>query len=268
MKRFVTYLYACDRGNKEKNVGFIRMKVQSENSRMEVYIRNLQRATDEGNIFVFLYEEELLGIELGRIKIRNGQSDSSFDLQTENLMESGNSLNEVVGVGIRLDSGGYIVSCWEDEFEDAIMRGEFRSWTVAPQIVSQENAVSDNFVTEDVEEHIVYEKMDLSQIRELPSPNWHLATNSFLVHGFWNYGYLVLKKEMAEGQEKLSLGVPGIFEKQEAVMAVLFGFPEFKEIPSEMVEREKNTWKASTEQEKNQEPKTGTFGCWFVALQI
>ena len=94
------------------------------------------------------------------------------------------------------------------------------------------------------------------------------ATNSFLVHGFWNYGYLVLKKDVEEDKEKLSLGVPGIFEKPEAVMAVLFGFPMFEALPEEMIKSPMNEVQNLLQKETNQETMAGTFGCWFVGLKM
>ena len=299
MKRFVTYLYEYARGNKGKNVGFIRTKVQKERCRVEMYIRNIRNSEDEGRIYVLTYKEELVGIELGEVSIRNGQCDASVDLETENIMESGVRLNEVVGIGICLERGGYIASCWKDVKEEAVSSGEFQVWrrnsakdiqvekTKEEQVQerqiggesvlavaedawtkSQEQGMNDHRQEVGGERVVTYEKIDLSQIRDLPSPNWHLATNSFLVHGFWNYGYLVLKKEMEEGKEKFSLGIPGIFEKPEAIMAILFGFPTFEEIPSEMVEVEMNQSVDNIPKEKNQEAEVGIFGCWFTDLKM
>ena len=71
-------------------------------------------------------------------------------------------------------------------------------------------------------------RIDLSDIKKLPSRNWYLCSNSFLLHGFFNYHYLIIKKVSREGKEKYYLGVPGIYEKPERVMATLFGFPEFE----------------------------------------
>ena len=276
MKRFVTYLYEYARGNKGKNVGFIRTKVQKERCRVEMYIRNIRNSEDEGKIYVLTYKEELVGIELGVVSIRNGQCDASVDLETENIMESGVRLNEVVGIGIRLERGGYIASCWKDAKEEAVSSGEFRVWRMESVLAvaedawtkSQEQGMNDHRQEVGGERVVTYEKIDLSQIRDLPSPNWHLTTNSFLVHGFWNYGYLVLKKEMEEGKEKFSLGIPGIFEKPEAVMAILFGFPSFEEIPSEMVEADMQQPVDFVQNKKNQEAEAGTFGCWFIDLKM
>ena len=201
-------------------------------------------------------------------------------------MESAFSLNNIEGIGIRFESGAYIASCWKDDFADEITRGEFSVEPEAQGVETQvaevqgeeEMAISEQMLEVMPEKltemeatrdrKISCEKIDLSQIRDLPSPNWHLATNSFLVHGFWNYGYLVLKKEVEEDKEILSLGIPGVFERPEAVMAVFFGFPKFEAIPSEMVGVEMNKSVAFSKKEKNQEAKEGTFGCWFVNLKL
>lgn len=283
MKRFITYLYECERGNKSKNVGFIRVNVRGIETTMEVNINNFSRSNDIGKIFVLIYKKELLGIPLGEVKIVNGQNEERFSIQTENIMESGYSLKDILGIGIRLESGYYIASCWRDEYGEAIARGEFQ---VQEKISDIEDILIEELQTKSVadqqadlelplaaaeeklpSETSTYEKIDLDQIRNLATPNWHLSTNSFLVHGFWNYGYLVLQKEMEEDKEKFSLGVPGVFEKPEAVMAILFGFPTFQEIPREMVTAEMNHPMTFSQKEKNQEPKVGTFGCWFVSLQ-
>ncbi len=74
------------------------------------------------------------------------------------------------------------------------------------------------------------ERMDISDIRKLPKKNWHLCSNSFLIHGFFNYHYLVLKRVGRKEQEKLYLGVPGVYARAERAMALLFGFPDFEEM--------------------------------------
>jgi hypothetical protein len=70
-------------------------------------------------------------------------------------------------------------------------------------------------------------RIDISDIRKLPKKNWYLCNNSFLIHGFFNYRYLVLVELEGNGGKKTYLGVPGIYEKPERMMAMLFGFPDF-----------------------------------------
>ena len=70
-------------------------------------------------------------------------------------------------------------------------------------------------------------KIDVKGIRELPKRNWYLGNNSFLLHGFFNYHYLLLGVEQEEGKNRWYLGIPGFYQQQERVMATIFGFPEF-----------------------------------------
>lgn len=80
------------------------------------------------------------------------------------------------------------------------------------------------------EEEICCVKIELKDIRELPRRYWYLGNNSFLLHGFFNYRYLVVGKL---GEERWFIGVPGIYQNQERVMAAIFGFPEFLPEPVE-----------------------------------
>ena len=109
--------------------------------------------------------------------------------------------------------------------------------------------------------------MDLTQIRELSEADRHLGSNAFLIHGFWNYGYLILKTEVEGDKKKISLGVPGVYERQEAAMALAFGFPKFEMVPMEMIDESIGTELHFAEKEiENQPPKERLFGCWLVEL--
>lgn len=58
-----------------------------------------------------------------------------------------------------------------------------------------------------------------------------LVNNSFLLHGFYNYRYLILgpDKEMGDGEgECFYLGVPGTYFEREKMVAVMFGFEGFE----------------------------------------
>lgn len=284
MKRFVTYLYECERGSKSKNVGFARINLREDETNMEVYLRNLRKANDTAEIFGLVYEGNLKGIKLSELKIQNGQGDCRITFLTENIMNSKYTIEDVLGIGIRFESGIYVISCWKEIYVDEMLQGEFDS--ISERVKTETIDVETDFDVEETGEiedvisvkeitneeamceKIIYEKIDLSQIRDLPSPNWHLVTNSFLVHGFWNHGYLVLKKEMEEGQEKLALGVPGVYEKPEAVMAVFFGFPIFTEISKDIAQTKMNEPIEIIHKEKNQEAESGTFGCWFANLKV
>ena len=66
-------------------------------------------------------------------------------------------------------------------------------------------------------------KIRHSDLSDLPRKFWQLSSNSFLLHGYHNYGHLVLFEENG----RTWLGVPGIYDAHEARAAELFGFPRF-----------------------------------------
>ena len=55
-----------------------------------------------------------------------------------------------------------------------------------------------------------------------------LVHNSFLLHGFYNYGHLILGKLADEESAPLYLGVPGVYYDREKQAAQMFGFVGFE----------------------------------------
>ena len=121
-----------------------------------------------------------------------------------------------------------------------------------------------------------YKRIAITDIRSLPSRNWHLCNNSFLVHGFFCYHYLILKTVNAPDGAKIYLGVPGIYAQQERMMALLFGFNDFEIAPDNMVEKSdipdtkfssdvRNDSNDKTN--SNLQPSSGSFGYWLCPLE-
>lgn len=69
----------------------------------------------------------------------------------------------------------------------------------------------------------VYVKLEPKDFIILQSKYQHLVNNSFLLHGFYNYRYVILGKE-----EDYYLGVPGVFYEREKMVALMFGFEAFE----------------------------------------
>ena len=69
----------------------------------------------------------------------------------------------------------------------------------------------------------VYVKLEPKDFIVLRENYQHLVNNSFLLHGFYNYRYLILGKE-----GDFYLGVPGVFYEREKMVALMFGFEAFE----------------------------------------
>ena len=62
----------------------------------------------------------------------------------------------------------------------------------------------------------------------LPRETWTYGNNSFLLHGYYSYRYLILVKlNNPDGNPRYLLGVPGHYYSNEKYMASMFGFPNF-----------------------------------------
>lgn len=117
------------------------------------------------------------------------------------------------------------------------------------------------------EKRIVCARIELKDLRELPKRYWYLGNNSFLLHGFFNYHYLMIGN-MAD--KRWFIGIPGIYQQQERVMAAIFGFPEF--LPVSLNENEK---KADSDADRNTfcmeaehgEEPLNRFGFWYRFIE-
>lgn len=69
----------------------------------------------------------------------------------------------------------------------------------------------------------IYVKLEPKDFVILQSKYQHLVNNSFLLHGFYNYRYIILGKE-----KDYYLGVPGVFYEREKMVAQMFGFEAFE----------------------------------------
>jgi hypothetical protein len=77
-------------------------------------------------------------------------------------------------------------------------------------------------------------QIHIQDIGRLPRENWPYGNNSFVLHGYFQYQYLILARRPRASAKRFQsgyqyiLGVPGIFKPQEKFMASMFGLPEFK----------------------------------------
>ena len=60
-----------------------------------------------------------------------------------------------------------------------------------------------------------------------PGKYWRLASNKFLLNGYYNYRYIIFFKGTGEYEGKYYLGTPGNFCVNSAITAKQFGFTDF-----------------------------------------
>ena len=267
MERFITYMYAYENKTKGKNVGFVKVECRKDTCAMEIHIRNLGRYSGKCRTYLLMDENVIgveLGsiiISLGQGQTtyyfdRSNIEESGYRLEEVKAVrvECGNQ--EFLASCWSEDAGEWITrdvvpfekdNCEEKpEIENAVdtTKSIEAYEQTTGEIRDKKNEIQDNTLTNNrfmkemlnikvdnskTENNAIQhtgdelEKIDLADIRKLTATNWHYANNSFVIHGFMNYKYLIV---LTAG-DKRYLGVPGVYEKPEAMMAKLFGFSDF-----------------------------------------
>lgn len=259
MKRFITYVYVYESGVKGKNVGFIKAELRDGMVRMEMQLRGMGRYQGKVDLDLIVPSQESdCGIRLpfGQVEFHHGMANAYLEDKEVQIASSAYAFSQVVGVRMDLDDTHYLASCWVEHAEKCVCHpkpvGEQNS-EQKPYCGNKEEQdcarkADSSTIVEKVERQILEKsketcvgkpaesnsasatlrKIDISDIHKFPKQNWYLCNNSFLIHGFFNYHHLVVKKVTENSQTKYYLGVPGVYDKPERMMALLFGFPEFE----------------------------------------
>ena len=93
-----------------------------------------------------------------------------------------------------------------------------------------------------------YVKLKPEDLVVLSAQCYSLVSNSFLLHGFYNYGYMILGKLSEEEKAPVYIGVPGVYYEREKQAAQMFGFVGFE----------------STEHPV----QTGSYGYYMIEVEI
>ena len=317
MKRFVTYLYEYDRTIRGRNVGFIRNDIRNDRCLMDIHIRGLERIKEKAPIYLIVRDGECIGIPAGEIVISQGIGNAFLELPGNHIGKTNYNSGDIQAVIVRYGNGKMLLGSYVQHPASDLLSGTFTKWEAQaipespepdPDAVRGENDDSgsirpvseiprgqnddfdsirpDTLSQQSTEAHAeeklcppTYKRIAITDIRSLPSRNWHLCSNSFLVHGFFCYHYLVLKTVNAPDGTQIYLGVPGIYASQERMMALLFGFNDF-EVDTDHITQVDCSPTEKTQTDSNHDPSLsdaaadtlqpseGTFGYWLCQLEV
>ena len=257
MRRVITYLYRYEEENKKGNIGFIKLLINEKEIEAEIIIKGCKDYSKEITLFLVYDCKKKTQKTLGKINLFRGSGKGKMTFSNEDI-------EKCIGIKGKLNDNEFIASCWMDDGqeglkeyeivleEDEVDSEEIQNDTENREELEQQECKQEVSEEEPVSNKKNYERINLVDIHSLPKRNWYLCNNSFLLHGFFNYNYLVIWKKKDCGVDRTYLGVPGIYERPERMMAMLFGFPEF-------------------EPEKELPPNSnleGVFGYWLCLLDI
>ncbi|MBR5127512.1 MAG: hypothetical protein IKU69_03690 [Roseburia sp.] len=285
MQRFITYIYAYENEQKIGNTGYAKVETRGNNGYVEIHFDKNESFCDEMKVhFVYIKDDDVEKILLGTFRLENGRGLGRFSFCAEGVQGTPVSFEKMIGLIVKDSSDREYKSFWKDvklpekrerkvvEKEDLQRETEHIKDMEQESLHTMEIPMRNIFPTYTLEDiwrnfernrkcvqiadEICGVQIELGDLRELPKKYWYLGNNSFLLHGFFNYHYLLLGK-LPDG--KWFLGIPGVHERQERVMASVFGFPGF--IPIAMAE---------TDEEISLEhamPREKQQGIWYHILE-
>ena len=264
MKRFVTYLYEYDRTIRGRNVGFIRNDIRNDRCLMDIHIRGLERIKEKAPIYLIVRDGECVGIPAGEIVISQGIGNAFLELPGNHIGKTNYNSGDIQAVIVRYGNGKMLLGSYVQHPASDLLSGTFTKW----EAQAEEKLCPPT-----------YKRIAITDIRSFPAQNWHLCSNSFLVHGFFCYHYLILKTVNAPNSTQIYLGVPGIYASQERMMALLFGFNDFEVDTDHITQVDCSpTEKAQTDSNHDPslsdaatdtlQPSEGTFGYWLCQLEV
>lgn len=273
MRRFIRYLYEYEQEKKMRNVGFVKVEQDVDQCVIHVHGKGFRMEENAQGLRVYLFwntEDKCIGIPQGVTEVHGPAVNWQLCYTPEDVGKEEN-YDLVNGIILKDVNGHWYAAVWND---DVVNVCRMEMWKMEEDSVQGEENECKKELAQDEESECKKETLqdeesesgkledDLEKeaclggkVRKiqrkdmvcLPRCEWRHANNSFLIHGYYNYHHLILTVR----DDRLKLGVPGVYHPQEEKAAESFGFPEF--IPAEELDLK------LTDEEKNDREK---FGYW------
>lgn len=273
MRRFIRYLYEYEQEKKMRNVGFVKVEQDVDQCVIHVHGKGFRMEENAQELRAYLFwntEDKCIGIPQGVTEVPGPAVNWQLCYTPEDVGKKEN-YNLVNGIILKDVNGHWYAAVWND---DVVNVCRMEMWKMEEDSVQGEEPECKKGLAQDEEpeckkETLQDEESESGKLEDdlekeaclggkvrkiqrkdmvcLPRCEWRHANNSFLIHGYYNYHHLILTVR----DDRLKLGVPGVYHPQEEKAAESFGFPEF--IPAEELDLK------LTDEEKNDREK---FGYW------
>lgn len=265
----VLYLSLFEGEENKGGAGFVKFTERDQECRIDIQVKgSICKEEGEYLLYFCLQGEEVfirdLSVQAGCIIYSR-----SFQTGDGKIYIQGKPYHakDFEGIRIKTDSGSVIAGCLKEPQKKSILENAPAAGKNEKEIIreeirteeeagwdSRENSVFATDMEREIREVRAFESKweqlmnDYPQIHPfgdervfitiepkdfiiLRASYQKLVNNSFLLHGFYNYRYLILgpDKEMGDGTgDCFYLGVPGTYFEREKMVAVMFGFEGYE----------------------------------------
>lgn len=112
--RFVSYMYLYENGLKTMNAGFVKVESRNGQCRIGVSLKNVYTGLERCQVYMFIrFGQDLRGVYIGDVQIKNHGSDWNFRTDTMNIAGSGYRLDQMSGMIIRGEGEKFYGTRWD-----------------------------------------------------------------------------------------------------------------------------------------------------------
>lgn len=115
-QRFIAYVYEYQKGKKAENCGFLKVEIKNSSCRIELHLHCPGLPPQmEAQIYAFFRKDGLInGILLGSCNTAADMAECILECDPANLAYSGISFEQIGGIIIRTQAGGFYGTEWDD----------------------------------------------------------------------------------------------------------------------------------------------------------
>lgn len=259
-KRFIAYIYEYDGKVRLGNKGFARVDVRNGRGRLFVSMNGIKKEPEPLNVFFYRWKDGIMqSVKVDELVVSSGAGELKAAFPTKNIAE-GLDFEDVGGLVLGGLEGRIYGAEWDQrDINTALL--DFRGATAAEELaaaecdteeVSVEESLSteegphlteegrlrdwqDIFVKEKIlqpfDDDMMYDCVEVTPdfVGKIPSGEKSFYNNSFLLHGYFNYGHLLLGRLDRPGEgRRYFIGVPGTYNNRERMIAAMYGFENFR----------------------------------------
>ena len=96
-RRLISYIYAYEGTVKGKNIGFAKLEARNGQCRISVSVKKVYVGANDLGVYLLSDSQEIF---LGRIFIRSGVGEFRTVVRSDNVEESGRSLDDCYGLSV------------------------------------------------------------------------------------------------------------------------------------------------------------------------
>lgn len=258
-RRLIAYIYEYDGRVRLGNKGFVRLDIRNGCGRLYISVRDIREKNETLPFYFYCWNQGIMhSVPLGDLKCTDGIGELRINFKPEQI-EPGVTFADICG--LVLGRGGRMYGAeWDEkeintallDYNGAVPQEELEvaeagqsdetgkaDMVETGEIVTENNQEVKNwreiFTEENIlqpfDDDMMYDcveiKPELMQYSPFSAQNF--SQNSFLLHGFYSYGHLLVGKMARPGRNRrYFVGVPGVYNNRERVMASMYGFGNFR----------------------------------------